>query len=277
MPAIVASDLDRTLIYSAGALMLDGTDAEAPLLTVAEVYNGAPLSYLTRDAEDGLERLAERGVFVPVTTRTVAQYRRVRLPRARHDWAVTTNGGVILHRGEPDADWTATVAARLEHACAPLAEIEALVPRPGDHPAFLRLNHAEELFVYAIVDRANLPADELSALTDACEARGWTVSLQGRKLYLVPSPLTKSAAIAEIAARTGADRVVAAGDSLLDLDLLRYADAAIRPAHGELHDAGITLPHLEVTAARGVMAGQEIVERLVAAVDAPVVAAPVAP
>ena len=36
-------------------------------------------------------------------------------------------------------------------------------------------------------------------------ARGWQLSLQGRKLYWVPRALTKSAAVAEVARRVGAD------------------------------------------------------------------------
>ncbi|MEO9221023.1 MAG: HAD family hydrolase, partial [Mycobacteriaceae bacterium] len=57
-------------------------------------------------------------------------------------------------------------------------------------------------------------------------------------------------------------RMFAAGDSLLDTDLLRAADAAIRPRHGELHDTGWTVPHLRVTRASGVRAGAEIVRWL---------------
>jgi hypothetical protein len=52
--------------------------------------------------------------------------------------------------------------------------------------------------------------------------------------------------------------LLAAGDSLLDADLLEAADAAIRPAHGELADTGWIRPHVAVTAARGGWAGAEI-------------------
>lgn len=280
MVDLVASDLDRTLIYSARALHLGGggargtavddaaeSDARAPLLTVSEVYRGEPLSFMTRAAEAELSALAAEVVFVPVTTRTVAQFRRVRLPTVPFDYAVTTNGGVLLHRGEPDREWADTVAGRLRGACAPLDEVEALLPEPSDDGWILRFSRAEEHFVYTIVQRdllvpGSAAAAELEALTREVSRRGWTVSLQGRKLYLVPAPLTKSAAIAEVASRVGADRILAAGDSLLDLDLLEAADVAYRPAHGELHDLGVTRPHLAVTESSGVLAGQEIVSRL---------------
>ena len=84
------------------------------------------------------------------------------------------------------------------------------------------------------------------------------VSLQGRKVYAVPRPLTKSAAAAEVLRRTGGGPLLAAGDSLLDADLLAVADVAIRPAHGELADAAFTLTHLAVTRSTGVLAGQEL-------------------
>ena len=47
-----ASDLDRTLIYSANSMLLQGEDHEAPPMVVAEVYNGAPLSYMTQRARE---------------------------------------------------------------------------------------------------------------------------------------------------------------------------------------------------------------------------------
>jgi hypothetical protein len=88
------------------------------------------------------------------------------------------------------------------------------------------------------------------------------VSLQGRKVYAVPAGLTKSAAAAEVVARCGGGPLLAAGDSLLDADLLDAADAAIRPAHGELADSGFTRPHVVVTATTGVHAGEELLHWL---------------
>ena len=113
-----------------------------------------------------------------------------------------------------------------------------------------------------MVDRAALPAGWVAELAAWCSPRGWAVSLQGRKVYAVPRPLTKSAAAAEVLARAGAGPLLAAGDSLLDADLLTAADHAIRPAHGELAEAGFTLPRLAVTRETGVLAGAELLRWL---------------
>ena len=276
---VVASDLDRTLIYSARAFWLDTPDDEAPAIVVSEIYQGSPLSFMTRAAEAGLRALMAESTFVPVTTRTTAQYRRVRLPGPMPDYAVTANGGVILHRGLPDAAWRHDIARRSESVCAPLAELVALTGSDWLSPGILRVHTAEELFVYAIVDRDVLSAEQLEHLTAECTARGWVVSLQGRKLYCVPAPITKEAAVAEIARRVGATTVLAAGDSLLDRGMLAHATLAFRPHHGELDDAGYDAPHLTVTRARGLLAGEELVGllRAAAAASARAAAAPVFP
>lgn len=61
---LVASDLDRTLIYSAAALQLPMPDAEAPRLLCVEVYDNKPLSYVTETAAALLVELARSTVFV---------------------------------------------------------------------------------------------------------------------------------------------------------------------------------------------------------------------
>jgi hypothetical protein len=253
---IVCTDLDRTLIYSAVALDLSVPDAQAPRLLCVEVYRGAPLSYLTETAADLLRELRERTVLVPTTTRTPEQLARVHLPGPPPRYAIASNGGHLLVEGVPDRGWTELVAVRLR-GCAPLAEVEAHL-RASAGPFVTALRVASGMFAYAVVDRNALPDGWVDALASWCDPRGWAVSLQGRKVYAVPRPLTKSAAAAEVRARVGGGPLLAAGDSLLDADLLEFADAAIRPAHGELAEAGFTRDHLTVTSSTGVRAGEEV-------------------
>lgn len=141
----------------------------------------------------------------------------------------------------------------------PLEEVHQHLLSTAD-PAWLRKARlAEDLFAYLVVERDLVPDEWLKSLTRWAEDRGWTVSLQGRKIYAVPRPLTKSAAMHEVARRTGATTTLAAGDSLLDADLLLAADAAWRPGHGELADAAWAAPTVTALATAGVLAGEEIV------------------
>ncbi|MDT0426660.1 HAD family hydrolase [Streptomyces sp. DSM 41770] len=259
---LVASDLDRTLIYSAAALQLTMDDERAPRLLCVEVYGRAPLSYMTEEAAALLGTLARTTVFVPTTTRTREQYRRIHLPGPPPRYAICANGGHLLVDGVSDEDWQRQVADRLAANCASLAEVRAHLLATADPAWLLKERVAEDVFAYLVVDRAALPTGWVKELAAWAGPRGWTVSLQGRKIYAVPEPLTKSAAMREVARRCGATTTLAAGDSLLDSDLLLAADRAWRPAHGELADSGWDAPNTEALEQRGVAAGEEILRRL---------------
>lgn len=258
MAVLVASDLDRTLIYSAAALALTMPDARAPRLLCVEVHEGRPLSYMTETAAGLLTGLGDTAVFVPTTTRTRKQYQRINLPGPAPAYAICANGGHILVDGATDHAWHARVTARLADECAPLDEVREYMAATSD-PSWVRKHRvAEDLFVYLVVERELLPEDWVKELAVWAENRGWTVSLQGRKIYAVPKPLTKSAAVREVARRTGSELTLAAGDSLLDADLLLAADRGWRPGHGELADTEWTAPGITALPERGVTAGERI-------------------
>ncbi|MGW2841315.1 HAD family hydrolase [Streptomyces sp. NPDC001493] len=262
---MVASDLDRTLIYSTNALQLAMPDADAPRLLCVETYDSKPLSYVTETAGALLEELGRTTVFVPTTTRTREQYHRISLPGPAPAYAVVANGGHILVDGESDPDWHAGVLERIAAECAPLAEVRAHLAAVSDPAWLLKDRVAEDLFAYLVVERSRLPDGWVKELVDWADPRGWTVSLQGRKIYAVPRPLTKSAAVREVARRAGAGLTLSAGDSLLDADLLLSTDLAWRPGHGELADTGWHTGGVVALQEQGVLAGEEILRRFLAA------------
>ncbi len=257
MSVLVATDLDRTLIYSRVALAL-AADPLPPLRCV-ERRDGAEVSFVTEAAAVLLTELVGRAVLVPVSTRLPDQLARVALPGPPSRYAIAANGGVLLVDGEPEPAWDRRVARTLAES-APLSDVSRYIRQHCPPSSIERLRDADGLFCYVLLNSAALPSGFVPEAAGWAQARGWVVSLQGRKLYWVPRGLTKTAAVTEVAHRIGADRVLAAGDSLLDRDLLCYADAGIRPAHGELFDSGWSAPHVRCTAAAGVLAGQEIVE-----------------
>ncbi len=259
---LVAVDLDQTVIYSRGS-----AGAAGPCVVV-EHLDGAPLSSMTEGAHLAYADLARRHTVVPVTTRTVAQYERVTLPTPA-SWAVCANGGVLLADGVRDPDWAAWVSATCASS-APLAEVTARLGAVEHEPWVRLVRTAEDLFTYLVAhSRAEIPPDWLVALEADLATVGWRVSVQGRKVYAVPAGLSKAAAVRRLADLLGTDVLLAAGDSLLDAPLLELAvasgGAAIRPAHGELHDAGWRGAH--VTRGTGAVAGEELLHWLALRAD----------
>ncbi len=263
MNAIIATDLDRTMIYSRAAM---GDEQFATLETVCvEIYRDAPLSYMAEAAVELLTRLAREVVVVPTTTRTPAQYERITLPGSPFRYAVVSNGGRILVDGADDPVWRARIENEVTRAGATLDEVRNELRTRIDDSWVTALRTADDLFCYLVVDPSAQPPEFLEQWQGWCDARGWTASQQGRKIYATPQPVTKSAAIAEVRRRLVADgtlddsaELYAAGDGWLDTDLLLAADHAIRPRHGELESLGWSSPGLRVTAHTGALAGVEI-------------------
>ncbi|MGY1815358.1 hypothetical protein [Blastococcus sp. SYSU D00820] len=252
MSVLIATDLDRTLIYSAAAAGRSTAD-----LVVVEHLDGQPISYMTATGVQLLADLLAEHLLVPVTTRTPAQLARVRLADAPLPYAVAANGGVLLVDGRPDPGWAAQVRAAVAGA-APVDEAFAVLDRACDASWARPTRIADGLFCYRVVDRARLSAEVVAGLQAWADGAGWTLSVQGRKVYLVPRALTKSAAVAEVARRAGTGTTLAAGDSLLDIDLLAAADLAVRPGHGEIAESGWSAPWVDVLPSTGIDAGEDV-------------------
>ncbi|WP_328857957.1 HAD family hydrolase [Williamsia herbipolensis] len=267
---LIATDLDRTLIYSAAAAGV--ADPDDPLAMAefrcVELYRGAPQSFMSPAAVDLLAELDTLAVVVPTTTRSVEQFRRVDLPLdpgRRPRYAVAANGGEILLDGVADPAWRTEVEKRLSTACAPVDEVYDHLAADSEPTWLTNLRIADGLFCYAVVDLPSMPDDLVSRWRTWAEQRGWNVSRQGRKIYVVPDPLTKASAIEAIGERYLSDRprrVFAAGDGVLDTSMLVAADRSIRPRHGELQELSWHHPSLSVTSSSGIAASAEILETL---------------
>ncbi|HLS75955.1 MAG TPA: HAD family hydrolase [Nocardia sp.] len=263
--ALVATDLDRTMIYSRNAF-----GAAAPATVCVEHLDGEPLSYMTTVAARRLRSLTESAAVLPTTTRTIKQFTRIRLPGAPWRYAVTSNGGNILVDGIPDMRWRTDVDAKVRAGGTTLSHVSAELRRRIDDSWVRRFRIADHLFCYLVVEPAATPPDFLAEWDDWCRSRGWTASQQGRKIYSMPQAVCKSVAVAEVRRRLieagelaeGAT-TLAAGDGALDAEMLLAADRAIRPRHGELEQLGWTAPNLTVTEAGGIVAGEEILDWLV--------------
>lgn len=264
MTVLIATDLDRTLVYSRAALAL--APGALPELTCVETRAGQQVGFMTAVTARLTAALAGRAVLAPVTTRLPEQLARIELPGPPPQFAVAANGGVLLVNGVPDGPWQARVARTVAES-ASLSDVMTYVRQHCKPEWTLQVREAGGLFCYVVLGPAGAPDGFVAEAADWAGRRGWDVSAQGRKLYWVPRGLTKTAAVREVADRVGAELVLAAGDSVLDGELLRFADRGIHPAHGELFSSGWSAPGVERTRAAGVLAGQQILEWLTGQVE----------
>ncbi|WP_339244424.1 HAD family hydrolase [Paenibacillus sp. FSL F4-0243] len=259
---IYASDLDRTLIYSLGAI---GVPENTPGLIPAEIIEGKTRSYISQQALNQLMDLNTRIIFIPVTTRTIQQYKRINLFQETviPDYAVTSNGGNILIGGVVDKEWRESIGRLVARHSAGAEEVRSYIKAIVREDWIISENYCDDLFYSFMVYRDQLPLDEITNLSDRLYNLGWRVSLQGRKLYAVPAAVNKSDAILHLRRTVRSEPMVASGDSLLDKSLLESADYAIAPCHGEIfaeQQSGLVKSRYPFTKESGVFAGDEILQ-----------------
>ncbi|WP_145415234.1 HAD family hydrolase [Paenibacillus xylanexedens] len=257
---IYASDLDQTLVYSRRSM---GVAEDAPGLVPAEWIRGELSAFMSAETLNQLMTLPKDILFIPVTTRTVAQYQRIQIFQQEviPSYAITSNGGNILMNGKVDPFWNEHVRSKLQEHSATAAEVRQIFDGVLNKEWVVGERLCDELFFAFVIHRDRMPVEEVTEKIKLVESLGWEASVQGRKLYLVPSAVNKRAAVEHIRHQIGDVPVVASGDSLLDRCLLDYADYAIAPRHGELYREKQRNPdavHYQFTEKSGIFAADEI-------------------
>lgn len=95
---IFATDLDRTLIYSNRAF-----DNNNHFICVEHI-NAKEITYMTQESIRLLHKLKEKVMIIPVTTRSIEQFKRVTIV-SDSKYAITSNGGTILKNGKILKEW----------------------------------------------------------------------------------------------------------------------------------------------------------------------------
>lgn len=208
---VLFSDLDGTLIFSASRKKVGDI--------VIEHKDGEDISCVTaRQAE----LLPNIGNIIPVTTRSVEQYRRIEFPKGfAPEYALCDNGGTLLINGESDGPWLERSADIFREAMEDISRFRALLERDPDRRFEVRMVDGFFLFTKSanpVLTLARLGTGE------SCECFA-----TGEKVYVIPKRLNKGAAVKRLAELIGLPRegIFCAGDSLMDVPMLNAAHTAI--------------------------------------------------
>ncbi|RKD25273.1 Hydroxymethylpyrimidine pyrophosphatase [Caminicella sporogenes DSM 14501] len=261
---IFASDLDRTLIYSEKFIV--GFAEKSIKIRPVEYKEGKIISYMSEKVISKLKSISENVLFIPVTTRTIEQYERIDVFKnlIKPQYAIVTNGGNILKDGRLDVNWNKKIKNKIKHECLSIDEVINKFKEIASDRWILKSRKADDLFLYYIIDREKMAMNELNDFVKWLRNKNWRSVLHGRKLYFIPNCVNKRESLSYISEKEGREIIIAAGDSILDLDMAEIADYFISPRHGELYNTYREKVKHEFifTENIGFVASHEIVEKV---------------
>ena len=266
---IFASDLDSTLIYSSRHCTL----IKEEKLTAVDFYNNCNSSFITKSMQDKLKHINESMLFIPVTTRSKEQYARMKYfyDIINPKYAVVANGGIILRYGKELKAWSDISWVKINDATSIKAMIN-LCSFFLESDFVKSYKTCEDLFIYSIIDEdklANtflndeLAIDYFQTLRVFCSKHNYSLSKQGKKVYIVPNCINKYDPIKYIMELEHINTFIAAGDSLLDYPMIQGSNYAVVPSHGELLrniPSTKLSDNVFVTKTSGIFAGEEILD-----------------
>lgn len=207
---ILFSDLDGTLIFSAKRKQVGDI--------IVERKDGVEISCVTARQAELFPRLSN---VIPVTTRSVEQYKRIEFARLGFSpkYALCDNGGTLLIDGEPDAEWSEWSSAIVRECSDELSAFRELLERDPRRSFEVRL--VDGLFLFT---KRRKPDETLKYIGEGAKCECF---FTGEKVYVIPKKLNKGEAVKRLAKRLGLSEFAAAGDSLMDVSMLNAANVAV--------------------------------------------------
>ena len=213
---LFACDLDNTLIHS-WKYRKDGD-------ICVEWIDGKEQGYMSERVCDMLRHVIEKVDFVPVTTRSVAQYQRIVWPQGcAPQSAITTHGAKLLTHGNIDPEWEKETAKTTD---AVIGVLESIVSDLDRTEQFLRCRMVDHsyAFVYCKETRESAELAGSYPIHDLL----YRIS-SGKKVYFIPKGIDKGTAVRRYAQNKDYRSIICAGDSDMDLSMLVTADIAFVP------------------------------------------------
>ena len=219
---IYASDLDRTLIYSQTFLDMHPTESKTILVDKSKVN-----SYMTEEVANLLEEVNNHKKirFIPVTTRSEAEYKRVQFKGIVPEYAIVASGARILHNGELMQEW--------EDYLNPQLNIDELKMLVDEFNNLESTNYESKIIDGAYVfsksgDIAKTKV-ELNALREKYPQ--YKFYLDKHKVYAIPNCFGKGITLKWLKQYLDEKFIIASGDTTFDMPMLQEADLAIIPSH----------------------------------------------
>ncbi len=204
-------DLDGTLIFSHRHYH----EGYRPI----EIYQDREISFIDNDTYSLLIPAIQDGSFIPVTSRTRAQYDRISIfQEYRPRYALIDNGGMLLVDGEADPLWLEETYEILGSSAEGLKEIEAWAGEMA--PAKMQ----DDLVLFIKPEDQDTRSGIVHRLEDNPEFYWFD---HGKKLYICSELLTKGNSVRRLKERFGIHRCAGAGDGEVDFSMIDQVDVFV--------------------------------------------------
>ncbi len=216
---LFASDIDNTLIYS------HKKELNAEKIP-CELYEGSNISFITKNTQEKLDYIYENSLFVPVTTRSIEQFKRITFSCWQPKYAITSNGGSLLIDGKPSRQWHDYFINTIQNAVFALNKAKELLENHEYRIYDIKL--VDNLFIYT---KSSKPEITVDMLQNSLQNEPVKVYTNFSKVYVVPESIDKGKALKKFINdyTVSIDNIVSAGDSFFDIPLLEAANYAIFP------------------------------------------------
>lgn len=266
MSFIFASDLDQTLIYS-HRFLEEFSQEEKNRVDLVEIFEGKEISFISKYVKEEIKKIIEKNLFIPVTTRTIAQFSRIEFfsKELNLKYAITSNGGNILINGEICKEWQKIMENKLKTESINKTVVLDEFNKIRDDSWSKECKLADDLFYYSIIEKSNIPWEKFEVFSLWLNENGWVSSIQGRKMYFVPKCVDKWVALKYISDLEKAKKIVSSGDSKLDLNMIINSTIGIIPSHGQeaIEFLGVPNSNIKITETKGIFAADEIVNKVI--------------
>lgn len=222
---IYFSDLDRTLIYSNKFIGKGQNEI------CIETLNCEEISYMSLKSIEYLREILKHKKFIPTTTRSIEQYRRINFEEQdiHFEWSIVSNGGNILYKGEVVKEWNEILNEKMKTCESLELVMESFKENYGNICGIKKIRDVDKVFFYIVVDKEVFNENYIEDFKEFFLKFKWDTYVNGRKMYFLPEVVTKEAAIEFLSNYLNEKKFAALGDSIMDLNMIKYAKKAYIP------------------------------------------------
>ena len=207
------SDLDNTLIYSYKRDI--GKNKKC-----VEIYENREISYMTDNSINMLEKISNIITFIPTTTRTEEQYKRIFFTdKVKINYALVCNGGVLIENGIRNDIWYKESLDIISYCKNDLDYANNLLNK--DKYRNFDLKNIDNLFLFT---KSSNPIKTIEYINKNLKTKNLNIFNNGNKIYALPKKLNKGNAIIRLKNKLKSNYIISAGDSIFDIPMVLKSD-----------------------------------------------------